>query len=152
MNARALLVVVLRIGAAVESLAFVGAFLPRSWMEAGYHYVGPGDMPPGPVFESVMRQVSFTYGLHALGLWLISSDVLRYRPFVILTGFCYLIAGPAFLAFDLHIGMPAFWVLGNGGGALVNGAVILLLVWLDNRQAAIDTRTSVGPSAQSEAH
>jgi hypothetical protein len=152
MNARALLVLVLRIGAAVESLAFLGAFLPRSWMEAGYHYVGPGGMPPGPVFESVMRQVSFTYGLHALGLWLIASDVVRYRPFVILTGFCYLIAGPAFLAFDLHIGMPAFWVLGNGGGALVYGAVILLLVRLEARQAVIGTPISGNPSASRAAH
>jgi hypothetical protein len=147
MNARSLLVLVLRIGAAIESLAFVGAFLPRSWMEAGYRYAGPGEMPPGPVFESVMRQVSFTYGLHALGLWLIASDVVRYRPFVVLTGFCYLIAGPAFIIFDVTIGMPTLWIIGNGGGAFANGVAILVLVWLDARRATEGTSINRGPSA-----
>src|SRR5262245_32486584 len=106
---------VMRLVGLVEILAFTAVVMPRSWMEARYSSLGAGAMPQGPVFDTVMRQVSWTYGLHGIGMWFIAADVVRYRPLVILTGFGYLLTGPVFIAIDFIDGMPWFWIVGNGG-------------------------------------
>jgi hypothetical protein len=120
---------VLRLVGAVEMLAFGAVFLPRDWMEAIHAGMGLPEMPKGPVFDSVMRQVSFTYGLHGVALWFIAADVGRYRPLVILTAIGYLLAGPVFIVIDLSNGMPWSWMAGNGGSCLLIGALLLGLLW-----------------------
>jgi hypothetical protein len=98
-------------------------------MQAGHEWLGMGPMPTDPVFEAVMRQVSFSYGLHGVGLLLIASDVARYRPLVILSALGYLAFGIVFLFIDTGLGMPALWVVGNNGSAMLVGALLLGLVW-----------------------
>jgi hypothetical protein len=128
MNRRRLLAWVLRLVGSVEALAFGAVVMPRAWMEAFHARLGLSDMPTGPVFDSVMRQVSFTYGLHGVALWIIASDVMRYRPLVTFTGIGYLLAGPVFLLIDSTAGMPWFWVAGDGGSCLLVGALVLGLL------------------------
>jgi hypothetical protein len=120
---------VLRLVGVVEGLAFVAVVMPRDWMNAGHAALGLGPTPPGPVFDSVMREVSFTYALHGVGLWFIAWDVVRYRPLVILTAFGYLLAGPAFVLIDLTAGMPWLSAAGNGGSCLLIGVLLLGLLW-----------------------
>jgi hypothetical protein len=109
--------------------AFAAVFLPRAWMEAIHAGMGLTDMPRGPVFDSVMRQVSFTYGVHGVALWLIAADVRRYRPLVILTAAGYLLAAPVFFVIDVGNGMPWSWVAGNGGSCLLIGVLLSGLLW-----------------------
>jgi hypothetical protein len=120
---------VLRLVGAVEILAFGAVFLPRAWMESAHAGMGLLEMPRGPVFDSVMRQVSFTYGLHGVALWFLAADVRRYRPLVILTALGYLLAGPVFFGVDLLNGMPWSWMAGNGGSCLLIGVLLLGLLW-----------------------
>jgi hypothetical protein len=110
-------------------LAFGAVFLPRAWMEAVHAGMGLTEMPRGLVFDSVMRQVSFTYGVHGVALWFIAADVGRYRPLVILTAVGYLLAGPVFFMVDLHNGMPWPWIAGNGGSCVLIGALLFGLLW-----------------------
>jgi hypothetical protein len=124
MTCRRLQALVLRLVGSVELLAFGAVVLPHGWMERGYAWLDRGEMPPGPVFDSVMRQVSFTYGMHGVGMWLIASDVKRYRPLVVLAAIGYLAAGPAFLLIDTVVGMPASWLSGNGGSCLLIGSLL----------------------------
>ena len=119
---------VLRLVGLTEIFAFGAAVMPRTWMEDAHRSLGLGELPDSPVVNFIIRQTSFTYGLHGLALWLISWDVVRYRPLVILTGFGYLLAGPAFFAIDYTSGMPWWWIVGDGGACLLIGAVIL---WLE---------------------
>jgi hypothetical protein len=128
MNYQRLQAWVLRLVGVVEMLAFGAVVLPRAWMEATHSWLGLVDMPKGPVFDSVMRQVSFTYGLHGVALWFIAADVARYRPLVILTAIGYLVAGPIFFVVDLGNGMPWSWMAGNGGSCLLIGALLLGLL------------------------
>ena len=120
---------VLRLVGAVEILAFGAVFMPRAWMGSAHAWIGIEDTPSGPVFDSVMRQVSFTYGLHGVALWFIASDVGRYRPLVLLTAAGYLLAGPVFLIIDVMNKMPWFWLAGNGGSCLLIGALLCGLLW-----------------------
>lgn len=132
---------VLRLVGAAEMLAFGAVFLPRAWMEAIHNGMGLMEMPKSPVFDSVMRQVSFTYGVHGVALWLIAADVRRYRPLVILTVIGYLLACPVFFAIDVSNGMPWVWIAGNGGSCLLIGVLLLVLLW--GEQAAKKNRTTI---------
>ena len=123
---------VLRLVRAVEMLAFTAVVLPREWMETIHAGMGLKEMPKGPVFDSVMRQVSFSYGLHGVALWFIAADVRRYRPLVVLTAVGYLLAGPVFFIVDLGNHMPWFWTAGNGGSCLLIGILLLGLLWRES--------------------
>ena len=140
MNYRRLIAWVIRAVGTVELFAVGAVVMPAEQMRAYYELLGRGEMPPGPVFESVMRQVSFTYFLHGIGMWLIASDVVRYLPFVWLTAAGYLVAGPTFIAVDLCAGMPAFYVASNGGSCLLIGGLLVALL-LAERAAG---RSSIG--------
>ena len=80
MDRRRLLAWVLRLVGTVQLFAFGAVVMPRSWMEAGHAWLGLGDMPRGAVVDFMIRQASFAYGLQGVALWVLASDVLRYRP------------------------------------------------------------------------
>jgi hypothetical protein len=130
-------------------LAFGAVFLPRAWMEAVHARMGLMEMPKGPVFDSVMRQVSFTYGLHGVALWFIAADVRRYRPLVMLTALGYLLAGPVFFVVDLGNGMPWPWIAGNGVSCLLIGVLLLGLLWREQEATGTAT-TAQGQKEASE--
>jgi hypothetical protein len=148
MNVRQLQAWVLRLVGAVEVFAFGAAVMPRTWMAANHAWLGFGDLPEGPVFESVMRQTSISYGLHGVALWLIATDVVRYRPLVVLTAIGYLLAGPAFLAIDLILGMPWFWIAGNSGSCLLIGTLLASLLAAERQNNRFPRRPGAKQLAQ----
>ncbi len=131
MDNRRLQAWVLRAVGVVELFAFGGAVMPSAWMDAGHVWLGLGDLSTAPAVEAVMRQVSFSYGLHGIGLLMIAFDVERYRPLVILSAAGYLIYGAVFLLTDMSLGMPRLWVIGNSGSCLLIGSLLVGLLWKD---------------------
>jgi hypothetical protein len=129
MDRRILLAWVLRLVGAVEALAFIAVVMPSAWMQAGHDWLGVAQMPEGPVFDSVMRQVSWVYGLHGVALWVMAADVVRYRPLVILAAVGFLASGPVFILIDTLAGMPWFYAAGNGGSCLLIGGLLSALLW-----------------------
>jgi hypothetical protein len=119
---------VLALVGAAEILAFGAVLLPQSSMAAMHARLGLGEMPHSPVFDSLMRQVSFTYGLHGVALLLIASDVVRYRPLLLLSAVGYLVTAPVFIAIDVSNGMPWYWIANNGGACLLIGAILIALL------------------------
>ena len=131
MNRERLLVWLLRLAGATELLAFIAVVMPRSWMEISHAWLGLGEMPDGPLLMFMIRQASYTYGVHGLSLWLIASDVKRFRPFVIFNGIAFLLAAPVFLLIDLTSGMPLWWVISDPGSCGLLGAALLSLSLTD---------------------
>ena len=115
---------ILRLVGTVELFSFGAVFLPRELMASIHRSMGLAELPQGPVFDSVMRDVSFTYGLHGVAVLLIASDVVRFRPLVVLSAIGYLLACPVFITIDLINGMPVSWIVGNGGSCLLIGTLI----------------------------
>src|ERR1051325_11831031 len=76
----------LRLAGSVEILAFVAVVMPRSWMEVSHLRLGLGEMPGGPILMFMIRQASYTYGMHGVSLWILASDVDRFRPLLIFNG------------------------------------------------------------------
>jgi hypothetical protein len=96
-------------------------------MEASHAWLGLGEMPGGPVLMFMIRQASYSYGVHGISLWVLAADVERFRPLVILNGVAFLLAAPVFLVIDHTSGMPLWWTVGDTLGCAVFGAA---LVWL----------------------
>lgn len=119
----------LRLIGSVELGAFVAVVTPRQWMETGHSWLGLGVMPDGAVVDFMIRQASFTYGLHGILLWLLSRDVSRFQPLVVFTGVSYTVAAPVFLAIDWSSGMPWFWTAGDAASCFASGCALLVLGW-----------------------
>jgi hypothetical protein len=133
MDRQRLLVWLLRLAGAVEILAFIAVVMPRSWMETALTWLGLGTMPGGPLIMFMIRQASYTYGVHGISLWVIASDVERFRPLVRLNGIAFLLAGPLYLLIDYNLGMPLWWTIEDPLSMAFFGAALL---WLSRRKGA----------------
>ena len=127
MNKQLLLKWWLRLAAIVEMLAFIAVVMPRSWMEVSHAWLGMGEMPGGPLIMFMIRQASYSYGMHGVSLWILSLDVNRLRPLVVFNGIAFLLAGPVFFAIDYSSGMPLWWTMEDSLGCALFGAGILWL-------------------------
>jgi hypothetical protein len=135
MNKEKIQKILLRVAGVFEILAFIAVVMPRSWMEISHEWLGLGGMPHGPVLMFLIRQASYTYGMHGVSLWVLSFDVKRFRPLVILNGVAYLLAAPVFVAIDYNSGMPLWWTIGDSAGCGFLGAVLL---WCSLRRPTAD--------------
>lgn len=117
----------LRLTGSVEILAFIAVVMPRSWMELSHVWLGLGDMPTGPVVMFMIRQASYTYGMHGISLWVLASDVDRFRPLVILNGISFLLAAPVFFMIDYTSAVPLWWTIVDSFSCGLFGAAVLLL-------------------------
>ena len=133
MNRERLLVWLLRLAGAVEILAFIAVVMPRSWMEVSHASLGLGEMSHGPLLIFMIRQASYTYGVHGLSLWLIATDVERFRPFIVFNAIAFLIAAPVFFLIDFTSGMPWWWTVSDPASCGLFGAALL---FLSGRRAA----------------
>ena len=129
-----LLALFLRAAGGVTALAFASVVMPRAWMEASHEWLGMGSMPRGAVVDYMIRQASTVYGLQGIALWLLASDVRRYRPLIRFTGWSFLLVSPIFVAIDSLAGMPWFWIVGDGVCCAALGGVVL---WLSARGEAL---------------
>ena len=119
--------VLLRMAGLFEMLAFIAVVMPRSWMEVSHYWLGLGEMPVGPLIMFMIRQSSYTYGMHGVFMWVLSLDVDRFRPLIVLSGIAYLLAAPVFFVIDYANGMPQLWTAADPlGCGLLGGS----LLWL----------------------
>jgi len=122
-----LLVGLLRAVGLVEAAALAAVVMPRAWMNDIHASMGLGDLPPGPVVEYLARTVSFIYGGHGVLLWLLATDLVRYRPLIVFTGVAYVVTAVAFLAINVATRMPIYWTLIEPAACLVVGGMIVIL-------------------------
>ena len=127
MNRQRLLVWLLRLSGAVEILAFSSVVMPRSWMETSHAWLGMGAMPDGALLMFMIRQASYAYGMHGVSLWILASDVVRFRPLIVFNGYAFLLAGPIFFLIDYLTGMPLWWTIFDSLACGLTGAALLLL-------------------------
>lgn len=132
MNRQRISAFLLCLSGSVEILAFIAVVMPRSWMEIAHTWLGMGEMPEGTIIMFMIRQASYTYGMHGISLWVIASNVERFRLLVILNGIAFLVAAPVFFLIDQTSGMPLWWTLGDALGCGGLGAALL---WSSRRNS-----------------
>lgn len=127
MDRQRLLVWLLRLAGAVEVFAFIAVVMPQSWMEISHAWLGMGEFPDGPLLMFMIRQASYTYGIHGISLWVLASDVKRFRPLIVFNGFAFLVGAPVFFLIDITSGMPLWWTLSDPMSCGLLGAGLLWL-------------------------
>ena len=137
MSRERLQVWLLRLAGTAETLAFFAVVMPRSWMEVSHEWLGLGEMLAGPVTMFMIREASYTYGMHGISLWVLASDVKRFRTLVLLNGVAYLLAGPVFFIIDHVSGLPLWWGLADSLCCGLFGAALLGLN-LSQKQTATE--------------
>lgn len=96
-------------------------------MEVSHAWLGLGEMPGGPIIVFMIRQASYTYGMHGISLWVLALNVNRFRALVVLNGIAYLLAAPVFFLIDHTSGMPLWWTVADTFGCGFFGAALLWL-------------------------
>ena len=127
MNHQRLQAWLLRLAGACEMLSFFAVVMPRSWMEASHAWLGMGVMPDSAVLMFMIRQASYVYGMHGVSLWILATDVVRFRPLIVLNGISFLLAGPIFFLIDYTSGVPWWWTVVDALGCGLFGAALLWL-------------------------
>jgi hypothetical protein len=121
------IVVLLRIGAVVTFSAFAAMWLPVEWMAATHRWLGLGEFPRIPVVDYLARSVAALYGFHGVLLFLLSTDVRRYRPLVWYVAAMNVLFGIMLIVIGRHAGLPAYWVAVEGPSVIVIGVLVGML-------------------------
>jgi hypothetical protein len=121
------LVVLLRINAIILLTAVIPAIMPFSWMMAIHRQLGMGELPEGPIVGYLTRSCSALYAMHGALVYFISLDVRRYLPVVKCLAVLAIVLGIGLFVLDLAVGMPIFWIIGEGPFVALLGGVFFLL-------------------------
>ena len=117
----------LRLLAILQILTAGIALMPMTWIAAWHAWVGLGHLPDHAFLRYVVRGGAFVQGAIGVLIWVIATDVVRYRPLVLTVGGIYLVSGPAFYFIDSTAGMPPFWGMMDGAACFLTGSILLAL-------------------------
>jgi hypothetical protein len=117
----------LRLLAILQILTGAIVFMPVAWIAAWHAWLGLGPLPDDAVLRYVIRGAAYAQGAIGVLLWIMATDVVRYRPLVIATAAIYLVGAPAFYSIDTIAGMPRFWCIFDSVSCLLSGAILLVL-------------------------
>ena len=109
-------------------LAFFAILLPADFMASSHQALGLGPFPDGPLTQYLTRTISALYGFHGVLLWIVSTDIRRYRAIVRYLGVMNVVFGAITLVVDFLAPLPLFWTLSEGPPLIALGIVILTLV------------------------
>ena len=123
------LVFLLRCGAVLTGSAFLAVFLPVDWMASTHRWVGLGEFPRTPIVDYLARSVAAFYGFHGAMLFVISTDVVRYRSLVWYVAVMNVVFGFMLLAIDIHAGLPAYWTAFEGPPVVTIGLLVAYFNW-----------------------
>jgi len=123
------LVLLLRCGAVLTGSAFLAMFLPVESMASTHRWLGLGEFPRAPIVDYLARSVAAFYGFHGVLLFLISTDVVRFRPLVWYVAVMNVLLGVTLLAIDVHAGLPAYWIALEGPPVIVIGLLVAFFSW-----------------------
>ncbi len=128
MSAEQLLFWLLRVSASILFLAFPCMLLPESWMDATHRWLGLGSLPEAPIMGYLTRSLAGFYGFFGVLTWMLTSDLVRYRPLIVAWGWFHILFGGMLLAIDIHAGLPSYWIAIEGPGLIGAGLLTLFLV------------------------
>jgi hypothetical protein len=127
MQPERVLKILLRTGGTFLVAAFLAVVMPTSWMAASHARLEIGTFPEHPLTEYLTRSLSMMYGFHGVLLFVVSTNVRRFRPVVRFLGIKNLLFGTMILALDLWCGLPWWWTLNEGPPIAAVGLAVFVL-------------------------
>ncbi|MBM4104677.1 MAG: hypothetical protein FJ263_11655 [Planctomycetes bacterium] len=117
----------LRATGLVMASAMVFVFCPLAWMDSIHQMLGLGPLPTGPVTEYLARTESALYAYLGAMLFFVSFDLPRYRPLLRFLAWVGVFFSIGVTVLDAKLGLPAFWIAGEGPFILLLCVVLLIL-------------------------
>jgi hypothetical protein len=127
----------LQLVAIVQILTFAVIFMPAPWIASWHAWVGLGIMSDTPVFRYVLRGASYVQGAIGVLLWVMGTDIVRYRPLVVTTAAIYLVGCPAYYLIDSIAGIPRSWCIFDSAFCFLVGGVLLALCLLSSPEESV---------------
>ncbi len=127
-SAEKILVILLRFNAALLLMALLPLVMPFAWMDAIHRWLEMGELPAVPIVQYLARSVSLLYAIHGALLFYVALDVRRFLPVVRFLAVLDIALGFGLLALDWTVGMPIYWIIGEGPLIVAMGAIFLWLV------------------------
>ena len=128
MSPELILRLILRVVGGVMLLAFFAVIMPSAWMAASHRWLGLGELVLTPLFEYLLRSISFLYGCLGALFVLVAKDLLRYAPIVRFFGGMFMVLGVVISVVDVRVGMPLYWTLWEGPPAFLVGLLMVVLL------------------------
>ena len=116
---------ILRIMALVSLPVLPAVFAPHFTVEKLSWLTGFRQPPSAPLLFYVAAGGSFVYLALSAMLWIMSLDVVRYRPLVVFAAWMCLLGGPVYWWIDTNTGMPHWWMLMDALSCFVAGVALL---------------------------
>ncbi|MBN2318961.1 MAG: hypothetical protein JXR49_07785 [Acidobacteria bacterium] len=139
--AEKILALILRGSGILMLTALIAVGMPFSWMQEIHSgLLGMGNMPGGPIVEYLARSLSLLYALHGALLYFLARDVTRFLPVIKCFAILGVVFGAIIIFLDIAVGMPTYWILGEGPLIIPLGIV---LFWLAGR-----VKNSGGPCSK----
>jgi len=133
--AEKLLVILLRLNAAVLLLAIPTIFLPDSTMKFAHEWLGLGEFPEKPITEYLARSCSLLHAVHGFVLLLVALDPRKHWSLIGPLALVHVFIGGAMVFIDFSAGMPWYWTALEGG-PIASFGIVVYVVWriADKRQ------------------
>ena len=116
---------ILRVVAVLSCIVLPAVFLPGMAAEKLCWLLGSGRPPQAPLMIYLLGGGCCVYLAVASMLWIMSGDVVRYRPLVIFVGWVYLVCAPILLWIAVQAGMPRWWITMDLLSCLITGPALL---------------------------
>ena len=124
------LAILMRVAGILLLTAAIPAVMPFAWMDVIHQRLGMGSLPEAPIMGYLTRSLSAMYALHGALVFFISLDVRRYLPVVKCLAVLSVFFGLGMLVLDIAVGLPPWWIAGEGPSIIVLGGVMF---WLAGR-------------------
>ena len=133
-RAEKVLVVLLRVSAAVLLVALVPVVMPSSWMTAIHRGLALGELPEGPIVGYLTRSLSARYAVHGAVVLFVSFDVRRYLPVVKCLAVLDIAFGAGVSVLDWAVDLPGWWIVCEGPPLIALGVAMYWLAAATGRR------------------
>lgn len=116
---------ILRVVALLSLIVVPAVLLPNVALEKLAWLLGSGQAPQVPLLTYLLGGGCTVYLAAALLLWIMSGDVVRYHPLVVVVGWVYVVGAPLLLWIAWTAGMPRWWILMDLLSCLITGPALL---------------------------
>jgi hypothetical protein len=98
---------------------------PETWIDSGLVWSGLGHMPNMVLFLYLLRGAGFVLVSFGVLIWVIASNVVRYKPVVITIIAIFLVGVPVSYLIDSIVGLPRWWCIMDSAICLLGGGIPL---------------------------